>query len=73
MEGFVEGPLFEIGRGVGQTFVLECEVVLLVDVRPDLLRIPFDGIDVEAAARVGNRNLCSLVCVDVVVVRLRMH
>jgi hypothetical protein len=37
VEGFVEGPLFEISRRVSQTFVLESEVVLLIDVGANLL------------------------------------
>ena len=45
----VERPLFVISRRVGEAFVLEGEVELLVDVCADFFGVPFNRIDVEFA------------------------
>ena len=47
MKRLVEWPLFVISRRVGQAFVLEGEVELLVDISANFFWRPFHRIDIE--------------------------
>jgi len=66
---FVEWPLFEIGRRIRESLVLEGEIVLVVDEGANLLRRPFDRIHVESGARGWDFQCRSLLSVDGVVIR----
>src|ERR1043166_7319001 len=85
MERLVEGPLTIVGASreafvalserfiaASEAFVAEGEAELVVNKAANLVRRPFDGIDVELSARTPHFQLLGFLCVDDVVVSLGM-
>src|SRR5918996_6308879 len=72
MKWLIKWPLFVIGRGICEAFILKGEVMLIIDERTNLFRCPFNGVNIECCARVCDFNPSGLLCADRVVVRLRM-